>query len=419
MSELNSRAARPDDAAPAVQTAPFHHDAYVETTVPFHRVALLNERYRWWRPVLELLIAAVLYGVLSVLLFVVVYLMMDPGESGSSEDSLLPMDDMSDPVFIFFLLGSLAILIPACWFGIRLGSGRAWGFAWSVAGRVRWRLFWAGLWRMAFVFLGLFLIGRGASIADNGPDAAVLQPQALGLLIVVFTMVPAQAIAEELVFRGVLPQFLGAYVRNPWICYLVPLVLFTVAHDYNWVGLIDITVFAACMALLAHKTGGLELPMALHIANNVMVFSSGVFEVNDVNATEIPWESVLFSSGLTIVLTVFFLWNRQLKEMWEGDRTRVFLPPEHPLAPDEPLVAAPPQSVAGAALVFEPAQQGTRTAAPRGTRTAAPRGRRTQPPAGAQPAKPAAPGHSAQPEQPAQPQATQSRPLPEQQSSSE
>ena len=68
-------------------------------------------------------------------------------------------------------------------------------------------------------------------------------------------------------------QMLGTWLRWPLIGILVPVPLFVLGHGYSWLGQIDMAVFALAMGLLAWKTGGLEIPILLHAANNWTLFA--------------------------------------------------------------------------------------------------------------------------------------------------
>ena len=61
---------------------------------------------------------------------------------------------------------------------------------------------------------------------------------------------------------------------------LIPVPLFVLAHGYDWVGQIDIAVFAVCMGALTWKSGGLECAIVLHTANNLTLFLLTTFSAS-------------------------------------------------------------------------------------------------------------------------------------------
>ena len=84
--------------------------------------------------------------------------------------------------------------------------------------------------------------------------------------------------------------------------------LFVASHAYNWIGLIDIAIFAVCTAVLTWRTGGLEASIALHAIGNTVFFCSGAVDMLDPNATEIGWQQMLGASLMTIACTLLLLW---------------------------------------------------------------------------------------------------------------
>ena len=90
---------------------------------------------------------------------------------------------------------------------------------------------------------------------------------------------PFQAAAEEYVFRGILMQTLGAWVRWAPLAIVLPTVLFAFGHIYDVWGLLDVAAFGLAAAWITWRTGGLEAGIVMHTVNNVVLFlllASGV-----------------------------------------------------------------------------------------------------------------------------------------------
>lgn len=279
------------------------------TDTHFHRLFHAQPNYRWWRPLLELLVFALLSVVFLMLAFGGVYLVGHlVGADLSAMDELM---DMYDPwVFTSGML-TLISLLPAALLAARWGGRRPAGLLWSVAGRIRWRVLGTAL-LPTFIVLLLTYILNAALVADFA--AFTLDRRALVLLALTVVLVPLQATAEELVFRGVVPQLLGAWVKHPAVAYLASVPLFVIGHTYDAVGLTDIAVFAVCTSLLTHYTGGLEAAMALHIVNNLLAFSTGAVGLSDLNSNAFPPIAVLVSITGTVVLTAWLLYDRRMKD---------------------------------------------------------------------------------------------------------
>ncbi|WP_139017567.1 CPBP family intramembrane glutamic endopeptidase [Brachybacterium squillarum] len=122
---------------------------------------------------------------------------------------------------------------------------------------------------LAYVLFGMLLLLATALVADVAPPRAVLEPSA--------------GWADPL---NPMDQVLG--------------------HGYDPLGQVGIGIFAVAMGLLAWKTGGIELPILLHAANNTTLFAiapmiPGSTEQGEVTvlgflATTVPL--LLFTSGL-------------------------------------------------------------------------------------------------------------------------
>ena len=76
-------------------------------------------------------------------------------------------------------------------------------------------------------------------------------------------------------------------------------------HGYDAVGLVDIALFAACAAYLAWKSGGLELPVLLHVSNNLFIGLITPFVPDALAQGETELWSVVWSAVTTLVLTVW------------------------------------------------------------------------------------------------------------------
>lgn len=99
-------------------------------------------------------------------------------------------------------------------------------------------------------------------------------------LVVALLVFPLQTSAEELVFRGLIPQALGRAVRADWLLALISGLFFAVPHLLN-----PEAVGAPLLALVAYgslgaawsyavlRTGGLEVALGAHLANNIFALS--------------------------------------------------------------------------------------------------------------------------------------------------
>ena len=249
--------------------------------LPYHRLLRALPSYRWWRPLLAVVLAVVLYLVLAnvTVLAVVAGARLVAPESVAGLSGRLASDPLaaSDPLVMLVTLGSIATMVPAVLLATAtVGRGAA-GRLWSVEGRLRrrWlvRCLPAGAAFVA-VSVGLgsvvlpLLLGEGV---DPGPVTTPPSSLAWSVLVVVL-LVPLQATGEELAFRGLGQQALGAWVARPVVAVVVPTVGFGLAHDYNVWGVLDVALFGVAAAWLTWRTGGIEAAVVGHVLNNVVLF---------------------------------------------------------------------------------------------------------------------------------------------------
>lgn len=226
--------------------------------------------WRWWRSVLAIVMVVVLFAMLG---FVAVksldWLVSLPalGERFGSSWRHSPVFDM--------LLAHLALmlLIPPCLLAAKWGF-RYDGLLWSVAGRLRW----GWLWRCAAVALAgmLILLLLNAALGSM-PMRWQLEPKAWVLVLMALLLTPWQALAEELLFRGVLLQAVGSWFARPlmavWVATLVSSVLFALVHGQQSPAVfLDRLLMGVLLCWLAYRTQGLEASIALHIVNNQVTF---------------------------------------------------------------------------------------------------------------------------------------------------
>ncbi|QYH19366.1 CPBP family intramembrane metalloprotease [Corynebacterium aquatimens] len=239
----------------------------------FHRLA---KEQQLWKLGLELLLLPVLLMVFAVL---GVALYSNPPRG---------IETMTD-VFV------LAAVLPVPFLAARI-MGRDPAALISVAKRVRWDI----VGKSAAIAVPPYAIWLAINAADG---EAQFTRFTLCLLVVYILVTPLQAATEELLFRASLPQILGARLRSPWLAYGIPMIPFIFLHIYNWLGLLDIVVFAACAAYLTWRTGGIEAAVVLHAANNIMVFGGEALHPNRPVLVEVSPQLAATSIAVTVAVT--------------------------------------------------------------------------------------------------------------------
>lgn len=240
------------------------------TALPFYRLAhdpqLRRSPYKPWKPAVELGVTAGLFLVLQIA-YVVVFLIVGAGNGYGIdwlEKVLFAEEADGDPAEMLFTYGAIAVTVLAA-IGGALAGGRDPASLVSVAGRVRWKvvgtsLGWVAAPVAACLAVDVLVHGGVPAAPDRG----------FWLALAVWTaVIPVQCLAEELIFRGVLPQALGAWLRSPLAAFGVSLPFFVLGHTYGLGGLVGVACFAAVASVLVHRTGGIEATVVLHCTNNL------------------------------------------------------------------------------------------------------------------------------------------------------
>jgi uncharacterized protein len=236
---------------------------------------LRGPMYRWWKPLLCLLLVLPLAGIMMALAIVPVII---AGLITSAPDlveyTTRATTDIANlgPVGFIYINLTLIVLIPASGLSIWIVHGIRPRFLSSVAGGIRWR--W--LLRCAAVILPLWAVYTALAVFVE-PFTSPRPEQWLALLVIVLFMTPLQAAGEEYFFRGWIMQNVGAWFARPMVGLVVSLIVsavaFSTAHlsPDPWV-LGTIACTAVASGLAAWRTGGLEAGIAIHAVNNVLTF---------------------------------------------------------------------------------------------------------------------------------------------------
>jgi membrane protease YdiL (CAAX protease family) len=296
---------------------------------------LRGPQYRWWKPLLCLVLVLLLTLILMVLAIVpVIVAGLVSGAPDLVEYTVNETTNIANlgPIgFAYFNL-TLIMLIPASGLSIWLVHGIRPGFLSSVAGGIRWR--W--LLRCIAVILPLWAIYVGLGVIvtpiTSRPDHWV------ALLIIAVLMTPLQAAGEEYFFRGWIMQNVGAWFSRPMVGLVVSLAVsaaaFSTAHmsPDPWV-LGTIACLAVASGLAAWWTGGLEAGIVMHAVNNMLTLSvvvifggwSQAFVRSDTTGTPVMLLLALVVNGSALALI-----------LWQAKRAglqRYYLPPARPVSP--------------------------------------------------------------------------------------
>ena len=306
-----------------------HVSALPDRPRPYQQM-LRGPLYRWWKPLLCLLLVVVLAFVMMCLAIVPVLIAVWI----TGADLLATMDITNlGPIGFFYLNLSLIVFIPASGLSIWIVHGVRPRFLSSVAGGIRWK--W--LLRCVAVVLPLWALYAGlAAFAE--PPTSPPPDQWAALLVIVLLMTPLQAAGEEYLFRGWIMQNVGAWFARPTVGLVASLVVsaaaFSTAHlsPDPWI-LGTIACLGLAAGIATWRTGGLEAAIAIHAVNNVLSFVvvmifggwSQAFVGPQTTGTPMMLVLALAVSGIALGLV-----------LWQAKRAGIqpnYQPPVPPLPP--------------------------------------------------------------------------------------
>jgi membrane protease YdiL (CAAX protease family) len=294
-------------------------------------LAMRSRDWRWWRPLLGLLLIAVVWFVGAALILGVALLTPNAPD--------LDLLDLVDPGVLLVTNLVLIVAVPSVWLAWAAAHGMRIGWSSSVLGRLRWRLL------LPFTLLALGTLGVGIAIsvllgfALGDEEVTGPVPSFGWMLVVVLLTTPLQSAAEEYVFRGYLSQAIAGWVHHPragaLVAGLLSALLFAAAHGaQDPLTFLDRFAFGLAASALVWLTGGLEAAIVLHAVNNVLVFVLAGALGEGVATEQLPVGSGLLflllslaSSGAYVVLVARFR-SRLHLETWTGAaQVRPFAPP--------------------------------------------------------------------------------------------
>lgn len=339
-----------------MSTLPPPHTEPTIVELPYHRLFRAQPNYRWWRPLVAILLTAIFFFAVSFLIAIPVMVVLfatgaidfnDP--SSVSNESLLELlaPDMVRPWTLLFGLGSIILVLPLVPLALRIAGIRPAGvrvnILHSVLFRLRWRWLFVALFWSAVVWTVLLLaqIAIGLAVGETLGEFTTDPGIYIVSLVIVVLLVPIQAATEEYLFRGVLLQGFGAWVRWAPVTVVISSVLFAASHSYDEWGLLQVGLMGVGFAVVTIRTGGLEAAIALHTVNNVGSFAlagTGAFGPTGMTTETGGPVAVLFQLA-TVVIWVGVI--ELVARRRTGDKavervSRIaIMPPAAPVAPPQ------------------------------------------------------------------------------------
>ncbi|MCR5099140.1 MAG: CPBP family intramembrane metalloprotease [Lachnospiraceae bacterium] len=267
------------------------------------------ENYKWFKPILTMLLTAVFY-VIFIGVLTAISMLLVSGSGSDPKDFIEAMSGGYDTMDVYSApgalasLGTLGVFIPALFLAIKITKERPIASIHSSRGGWNNRFFTRAI-LIALVVNALPQIIIAA--VEGGFKNFEIRYTVAGF-IVFLIFLPLQCMAEEYAFRGFIGQTLGAWFKNPVVPIIVSTICFMVLHGYNGIGQFGIFVSGLVFAMGAWYTKGLEVGCASHIVNNWFTFFlSGIGVSRTTADVDIPGLIVDIAVNLAFIAGVIIL----------------------------------------------------------------------------------------------------------------
>ncbi len=250
---------------------------------PYHLLTRADPRHRGW----QLPVA----GAMTLGAFLVVATLARAGAR----------DPVDHPGALAVDLGTIALVVPLLLGALWLTGSPALRLLWSVEGRVRWG-WWGRCCAIAFATV-TFSLALASVLPGAGVGRQIEVPSMTAWfgVVVALALVPGFALAQELVFRGFLPQLIGSVVPVAWIGIVASTCFFVALQGAGTWRLVEIGLLGLAAGVLTQRTGGLEAAVALQVAHAVMLL---VLEAGGAVATAQTRADLGAASVVPTLLTV-------------------------------------------------------------------------------------------------------------------
>jgi len=250
------------------------------------------ENYRWYRPILVMIVTLVMFVIFSAILTIVF-------ASVYGWDFILHMTQgyevMNTEMGQIFSDLGVIIMLPSLYIAVKIIKDRPFSSYSSSRGGWNHKLYFKAL----IIPVIIYIIFEAISLSITGVKGS--NHFSVMFFIACLILVPLQSIAEEYIFRGLLMQSLGSWFNIPILALLIQAVIFAAFHGYNSLGIFGVFVSGLVMGFFTWKTNGLEVGAALHTVNNLAVAFTVMFGLEMASSTA-QLNDVIFSIVIQIVL---------------------------------------------------------------------------------------------------------------------
>ena len=197
------------------------------------------ENYKWYKPALEAIIVGIV-DVLATILCTIIALVIVVGSGGDPTHIIDGVLNGYDGLDVYSLagailnLGSVACIIIGVAIATKIVRLRPFHTVASSCGGFNFKIF-AKVMLVAIVTFGIPIAVD--TLVDAGTRGSV-EFTVLGFIACVI-LVPLQCCAEEFLFRGIILQAIGSWVKKPILAVVLQGLLFAIVHPYGIYGKIQ------------------------------------------------------------------------------------------------------------------------------------------------------------------------------------
>lgn len=195
---------------------------------------------------------------------------------------------------------TLCVFIPAVYIGSKIVEKRPFSSLLNLKMKWNWSIYFKTLAVSFIVFIVICAIQSLLNGAQINNKLTIIT------FLLILIVIPFQAFAEELVFRGFAMQSLGSWFKIPIVAIVIQALIFGVLHLYDVLGLFDVIVAGLIYGFVAWYFDGLEVSSAIHAVNNIIVsLTTGLGLAASTTST--TFEDMLVSFIIMVVVVVVLL----------------------------------------------------------------------------------------------------------------
>ncbi len=242
------------------------------------------ETYAWYKPILILIIAAILSFVISFAIL-----------------SIMRVDAKGTGIISFIYTAiTVILLIPSIFIGNKLIYKIPFSTQIAPIRKWNWGIYIKSLIITLIVYsvIGLYpMLTSGMEISNNLSITVLL----LCIILPLF-----QGFAEEYLCRGLLMQSFGSWFKIPIVAIILQAAIFAIMHPYQIYALMGVLFIGIFYGLITWYGQGLEASSAMHAVNNIFSFLAIALNLQQGPGESNP-TTFIMNLALVVIPTIIIL----------------------------------------------------------------------------------------------------------------